>query len=147
MKITPGSLIVDIGEAAWRKVAPWKRLKRARNRWRERRGLPPIPITDEDDKMLPQGKATYTGAALGAVSPFIGFVVAALSPPLENAIVALNIAPAMCAIEDTSCVTAGMMAVAVATGVLTSVASWLVAWGRRRAERRHEAELSAAKGG
>lgn len=101
--------------------------------------------TTKETSMIPQGKATYTGAALAAGSPFIGFAVAAVAPPLENAIVGLGMAPAVCAADAPSCVTAGMMAVAVATGVITSVASWIVTWGRNRAEQRHAAELAAAQ--
>lgn len=63
--ITPGT--ISIGEAVWRAIAPWKRFKQWRNKRRARRGLPPLPITSEDEKMLPKGTMTYTGIAVTAV--------------------------------------------------------------------------------
>lgn len=65
MSITAGT--VAAGEAIWRAIAPWKRIKQLRNRRRARRGLPLIPITQEDEKMLPRGTMTYTGIAVTAI--------------------------------------------------------------------------------
>lgn len=64
---TPGEIIVDIGEAVWRRFRPWRRLKEARNKRRARRGEPLLPITEEDDQVLPKGSMTYTGVAAIAV--------------------------------------------------------------------------------
>lgn len=152
-----GAIAVDairewnpLGPAAYRRREINKAFRKARRK--SRRGE---PLTDDERQtltaykeiqtMIPQGKATYTGAALGAASPFIGLMVAMVATPLENLIVAASIAPAMCEPDAQSCVSAGMMAVAVATGVVTSIASWIVAWGRSRAEKRHAADLAAAQ--
>jgi hypothetical protein len=62
---------VRIGEAVWRAIAPVKLIKQARNRRRVRRGLPPIPITQEDETMFKQGTMTYTGTGIAAFGPMI----------------------------------------------------------------------------
>lgn len=139
--ITPAT--VAVGERIWRAIAPVKLVKQSINKRRARRGKPLLTITEEDYTMLPQGKATYTGAGLGAAAPFIGFAAAAIAQPLENAIVAIGAYPAACAPDAPGCTTAGMVAVAFATGIVTSVAAWVVAWGRKRAEARHQATLAA----
>ena len=62
---------VTIGWKIWTTVRPWKRLKEARNRRRERKGIPPLPITEEDDLMLPKGTQTYTGLAILILTPLV----------------------------------------------------------------------------
>jgi hypothetical protein len=142
MSITVGT--VAVGEAIWRAIAPWKRFKQLRNKRRARLGKPLLPITDEDLKMLPSGTATHTGAGIAISSPFVGMIVNAFVPHIENAIVNIGFAPAMCAPEAASCVTAGQLAIGLVAGVVAMAGGALASWGRKRAEKRHTAELAAA---
>jgi len=60
-----------IGWKIWTTVRPWRRLKEARNRSRARKGKSPLPITEEDDLMLPKGTQTYTGLAILILTPLV----------------------------------------------------------------------------
>ena len=143
--ITPAT--IRIGAAIWRAVAPWRRLKMLRNKRRARLGKPLLPITREDDLMLPNGSATYTGAGITVAALPIGIAVTVLSPKLTNLIIAAGMAPEMCSPDAANCVSASAMSIALITGVVSTLGAWLVAWGRKRAEKRHDAELAAAKTG
>lgn len=125
---------IEFGRAIWLTFRPWRRLKIALNTRRARLGKPLLPITSEDDLMLPNGKGTYTGIAIGALGP----VVAGL-------IVSSGIAPETCAPEAANCVPAGVLAAVLVGGAITAVGNGIAWWGRRRAESRHAAELSAAQ--
>lgn len=143
MTITAGT--VAVGEAVWRAIAPVKLIKRALNVRRKRLGKPLLPITKEDETMLPAGKATHTGAAIAASGPVVGFLIAAFVPPVENFLASSGFAPVMCAPEAPSCVTAGMLAFGLVTGLVTAGGSALASWGRKRAEKRHAAQLAAVQ--
>jgi hypothetical protein len=58
--------VVQFGFDVWTAVRPWRRLKVWRNKKRAAKGLPLLPITQEDDSMLPKGSMTYTGIAVTA---------------------------------------------------------------------------------
>jgi len=60
-----------IGWKIWTTIRPWRRLKEARNARRKRKGIPPLPITEEDDLMLPKGTQTYTGLAILILTPLV----------------------------------------------------------------------------
>lgn len=139
------SVTVSVGEAIWRAIAPVKLIKQARNKRRARLGKPLLPITEEDYTMLPQGTATHSGAALAGSSPLIGLAITAFVPVIEQKIAELGIAPLECAVEAVKCVTAGQLAFGLASGVVAVAGGALASWGRRRAERRHVAELAAVK--
>lgn len=143
MPITP--VTVAVGEAIWRAIAPVKLIKQARNKRRARLGKPLLPITEEDYTMLPQGTATHTGAALAGSSPFVGLIVTALVPHIAEKIAAVGFAPLQCAAEATNCITAGQLAFALVSGAVAVAGGALASWGRRRAERRHVAEVAAVK--
>lgn len=137
--------IVELGAAAWREARPWRRLKIARNKRRARLGKPLLPLNEGDFDVLPQGKATYTGIGITVASPFISIAVNAISPVLENAIINIGMAPAMCEQADPNCVSAGMLAVTLVTGAITAIGAYVAKWGRARAEKRFQAELEQAK--
>lgn len=135
---------VSIGAAIWRAVRPWQRLKILRNKRRARLGKPLLPITQEDYSMLPNGTATYTGAAIAGAGPVVGIVTTMASPVLTNLLIANNIAPAMCTAGAENCVSASALSMTLIAGVVSLLGAWIAKWGRARAEARHAAELAAA---
>jgi hypothetical protein len=100
---------------------------------------------NEERTMILQGKVTHTGAGIAASSPFVGLLVNAFVPSVEQAIVNIGMAPVVCAPEVTSCVTAGQMAFALITGFVAMAGGAIASYGRKRAETRHAAELAAAQ--
>lgn len=140
--ITPGT--VAVGEAVWRAIAPWKRLKQLRNKRRARIGKPLLPITEEDEKMLPAGTATHTGAGIAISSPIVGMVVIAFIPHIEQKIAEIGFAPMQCAVEAVNCVTAGQLAIGLVSGLVAVGGGALASYGRKRAEKRHAEQMAAA---
>lgn len=59
------------GWKIWTTVQPWRRLKKARNKWRAKKGKPLLSITAEDDNVLPKGTQTYTGIAVLLLTPLV----------------------------------------------------------------------------
>lgn len=126
--ITPAT--VAAGEAIWRAIAPVKLVKQARNKRRARLGKPLLPITNEDEKMLPNGTMTHTGGALAGAGPIIMFVLQ-------------MIGVGECTPEavDMGCVGSAQI-----TGAIVTIGgAVLVIIGRLRAKRAAAAELAAAK--
>jgi hypothetical protein len=142
MSITVGT--VAVGERIWRAIAPVKLVKQALNKRRKRLGKPLLPLTQDDETMLPNGTATQTGAAIAGSSPLIGLVVTMVVPAIEQKILAIGLAPVECALEAANCVTAGQLAFGLVSGVVAMAGGAIASWGRRRAQKRHEAELAAA---
>jgi hypothetical protein len=127
-------LIVDLGEAAWRKAAPWKRLKKAINKRRVRRGKDPLPITDEDEKMLPKNTLTYAGIAGVVIGFGLQLFGVATCTPDEVA------AGAQACVDPTAIdrLVNGINEALIGGG------SIVAGIGRARAEKRHAAELAKA---
>lgn len=141
MSITAGT--VAVGEAIWKAIRPWRRLKIARNKRRARLGKPLLPIEPEDYTMLPKGSATYTGIGVSVAGIPVGFLVAPLTNYVESLIVSANLAPATCAPEIDTCVPAATMALGLVMGAFTALGGAISTWGRKRAAKR-EAEAAAA---
>jgi hypothetical protein len=130
MPITTGT--VAVGEAVWRAIAPWKRIKQARNKRRKRLGKVLLPITEDDDKMLP--KHFMTGGGIVAVA--IGFVLTIVGVG--------ECSPQDVAEAVQSCVAPGTVdrVVAGLNDVLVGGGAVVTALGKKRAMKR-EAELEA----
>jgi hypothetical protein len=150
--INPGKLLVDIAHAAFQKIrnrpkaVARRAAKAARKAPRQRQpdeAAGEFFQTDEVREML-QGKLTHTGAGIAASSPFVGLVVNAFVPHIETKIIELGVAPFMCAAEATNCITAGQLAFGLVSGAVALIGSAVVSFGRKRAEKRHAAELAAA---
>jgi hypothetical protein len=123
---------VSLGYKVWTMVRPWRRLKIALNKRRARLGKPLLPITEDDDNMLPNGTMTYTGAAGAIATPIVTTLLTA-SGIGECAAAELAANP--------QCVGASQLA-----GMLITAAFGIVAViGRKRAAARHAAELAAAQ--
>ena len=132
MSITAGT--VAAGEAIWRAIAPWKRIKRARNKRRARLGKPLLTITEEDEKMLPKGSMTYTGIAVTAIG--VGLRIFGVG---ECSVEEMATAAQACVDPTLIDRAAGAVNELFEVGGLL-----LAAIGRRRAAKREAAALSAA---
>lgn len=64
--------LFKLGWTVWTTVKPWRRLKKFRNKRRERKGKPLLPIDEEDDLMFPKGTQTYAGIAILLLTPLAG---------------------------------------------------------------------------
>ena len=125
--------IVEFGAAVWREIRPWRRIKILRNRRREKRGLPPLPLDEEDLKVLPKGSMTYVGIATTAIG--VGLRVFGIGE---------------CSVEEmatsvTACVDPTIIdRAATAVNELFEIGGLLLAAiGRRRAAKREAAALAA----
>jgi len=132
--------VVRIGAAVWRAIAPWKRLKQARNRRRARRGLQPLPITHEDEKMLPKGTMTYTGLAVTAIGFGLRLAGVGECAPIDAVI-------DQAAAAAHACVDPGVIdrLVQGANEVLEAGGMLLATLGRLRAAKREALAVGAAK--
>lgn len=123
---------VKVGEAIWRAIAPWKRLKQARNKRRARLGKPLLKITEEDETMLPKGTMTHTGTGIAAAGPIVAMVLTGI-----------GIGECTPEAADMGCVGASQ----IAGALVTLVGAVLAIVGKVRAsarERQLKADLAAA---
>jgi hypothetical protein len=128
-----------------------RQTNKARRRKRKGKTLTPeqeqlLEKHGQGPKEIPmlQGKLTHTGAGVAASSPFVGLIVNAFVPHVENAIVKIGFAPAMCDPEAVNCISAGQLAVVLISGAVAMIGGAIASYGRKRADKRHAAELAAA---
>jgi hypothetical protein len=126
----PAVEVVEIGYSVWKMFLPWRRLKVWRNKIRARHGKPPLPNSENDMKLFPNGTMTYTGAG-GAFATQIVTQLLLVGGIGECTPVELAANP--------NCQGATQIAGALITAGFAIVA--LI--GRYRAQRSHAAQLAA----
>lgn len=114
--------LIKFGADLWLRFRPWRRLKVRRNRKREARGLPPLPLSEDDMALFPKNTMRKTGIGVATLSPILGVIAQALGAPAECAPEAI----------DMGCVSAAQIGSAI--GVAVGGALYVL--GSIRADRR-----------